>query len=114
MLYETKFLLSLILTCIVEILVLFIFIKLIFKIKKIKNLKIIFVGIVASTLTLPYLWFISPSYINAKYYLQIGELSVILIESIIYNQLLEIDIKKSIFISFAANIISFIIGLVVF
>jgi len=113
MLYETLFLISLLLTLIIEISILFVFVKYVFKLK-IKSVKIIFIGFLASALTLPYLWFVLPPYINVSYYVYTGEILVFLFEALVYNQLLNIKINKSLLISFIANLASFVIGLIIF
>jgi len=66
----------------------------------------------ATASTLPYLWFILPFYIfNKTIYVIIGELLVVIIESIIYNRLLNIKPSKSFKISLMANASSFLFGL---
>ncbi len=114
MLLETRFLLSLILTCVIEIPIVLIFYKIIFKLKKISNLKVLFIAFIASALTLPYLWFILPRYINTIYYIYIGEILVFLIEALIYYKFLDIQFNKALIISFVANLVSFLIGIVLF
>ncbi len=109
MLYETKFLICLFLTLLIELPIIFILINYIFK-SKISVKKILFVGFLASTLTLPYLWFILPQFINSRYYIFIGELFVIVIESVMYNQLLNLNTNKAILLSATANILSFLVG----
>ncbi len=113
MIYETKFLLSLIVTLIIEIPILIIFIKHIIKPKNFSIRKIIAVGIIASTLTLPYLWFVLIAYLPANYYILLGEIFVILIESLIYYQVLDIKIHKAFYVSLIANISSILIGLLI-
>lgn len=111
MLYEFRFLLSLAITLIIEILMLLIFTKFFVKQRNINYSRVIFVGGIASLLTLPYLWFILPIFIsNSIYYILIGELGIILIEALIYNQLLNFNIKTSILSSLTANLISFLFG----
>jgi len=114
MLYQTKFLISLFATLIIEIPALFLLLRFLYKNKKISLRKIIFVGFVASALTLPYLWFVLPPYILSNYYVYFGEIFVFLIEVLIYNQLLELKFKDAIFISFICNLLSFVIGLIIF
>ena len=115
MLYESKFLLSLFFTLLIEIPILFLLLKYFLSTKKeITNKNILVVGIIASMLSQPYLWFVLPPYINSRYYLYIGEIIVIVIEAIILNQLLNLNIKHSLIISFMMNIISFIFGLLIF
>jgi len=110
MLPEMVFLISLLLTLIIEIPILFIFIKYIFKKNKIALKKIIIAGVIASALTLPYLWFIMPPFIKSNYLL-IGESLVIIAETLIYFYLLDLDLKRSFIISLFANVASFLIGL---
>ncbi len=113
MLYETQFLISLSLTLIIEIPIVFIFVKVIYKLKELSNLKILIVGLIASTLTLPYLWFVLSPYINARYYIFTGELIVVIVEALIYNQLLNIKFKQVLLISLVANLISYGLGLLI-
>ena len=111
-LYERNFLYAFLFTQIVEIPVVFILIRRVYKHEEINISKIIFIGFIASALTLPYLWFILPFYIfNKTIYVIIGESLVILVETIIYNQLLKIKLSESFKISLAANASSFLFGL---
>ena len=106
------FLYAFFITQIAEIFVIFILIKRIYKYEELSISKIIFVGFIASALTLPYLWFVLPFYISNKIlYPIIGESLVVLMEAIIYNQLLNIGLSKSFVISLVANISSILVGL---
>jgi hypothetical protein len=111
MLYETKFLVSLILTLFIEIPIVLILVK--FLSPKIKSYKIILISILATTLTIPYLWFIFPVYFIYLIYILIGEITVFLVESLIYWKFLPINLKKALLISFIANLSSLIIGLLI-
>ncbi|MDD3084178.1 MAG: hypothetical protein PHP82_04085 [Candidatus ainarchaeum sp.] len=112
--YELNFLFSLIITLIIEIFVLILLIKKIFKITKISITKIIFVGFIASFATMPYLWFVIPTFLlNRIQFIIIGELIVFLVELLIYNQFLELSLKKSAIISLICNLSSIIIGLII-
>jgi hypothetical protein len=112
MIYETLFLLALVLTLAVEVSAVLFLAS--FWIKKVKISKIVFVSIFASTLTLPYLWFISPAYLSGIYYVIIGEIGVFLIETFMYYELLDIKLWKAALISLIANVLSIIVGLIVF
>ncbi len=114
MLFETRFVLSFVLTLIIEIPILFVFYKTIFKLKKQSFLNLFGIGFLASALTLPYLWFVLPLYINTIYYIYLGELLVFLIEALIYYWLIDIKLSKALIISFVANLISFGIGVLIF
>lgn len=110
--YENYFLNSLILTLIVEIPILYIYVKYI--IKNSENLNSIFVGIIASCLTLPYLWFILPVYISDRIsYLIIGELAIVLVEAIIYFKLLKLKFGQAFLISLVANALSVFVGMMI-
>ena len=112
MLYEYKFLISLLFTIVVEIITLYVIIKYFFKKEKIKNSLLLFTGFLCSFATLPYLWFIIPILIKTRLpYILIGEALVILIESFIIFFILKINYKKSIIISFICNFLSFLLGL---
>lgn len=115
MFYEQKFLFSLLLTLTIEIPVVVLLVKYLYKQKEIKISKIIFVGFIANALTLPYLWFILPAHISSRLlYVLIGEISAFLIEAIIYKELLDIKINKALIISLIANLTSFLLGLLIF
>lgn len=113
MTYEQNFLFSLLLTIIIEIPIVFFLVRFIYRYKEIKISKIILVGFIASVLTLPYFWFILPFYVPSRgLYLFLGEGLIIVIETIIYSQFLELKLSKAFIISLVANIISILGGLV--
>ena len=114
MLYEQKFLSSLLLTLIVEIPIAVFFIKYFYKLAEIKISKVVLVGLVASGLTLPYFWFVLPVYILSRsLYIFVGEVLIIFIETIIYNQFLKLKLSKAFVVSFVTNIASIFLGLVI-
>lgn len=114
MMYEQKFLLSLLLTLITEVPVVFIFVRYIYKYRDIKIPTIIFVGILASVLTLPYLWFVLPAFIFDRIiYLILGETLVVLIEAIIYFKLFKLKLLDAFIVSLLANIVSAVLGLLI-
>jgi hypothetical protein len=112
MLYETYFLLALITTWIIEISVLLALIRFAFRDKTIPLLKIIGIGALCTALTLPYLWFVLPPFVDASYYVQIGEALVFLVEAVILNRLLGLELKRAFICSFVMNAASFLLGLV--
>lgn len=116
MIYEIQFLFSLLLTIIIETVILFIVIRRLLKItnKSISNNILFFLGSFCSFSTLPYLWFLLPFFIhNYFYYVLIGEIFVIILESFIYYFILNIGYKKAFIVSFLCNLISFLIGLLI-
>ena len=111
MVYETKFLVSLAITLLIEVPLAVIAFRYILKLREVSLRTIIFVGILASSLTLPYLWFIIPRYVDARLYLLWGETIIILAEAVIYNQLLNIKIIKALLASTSINLISYYLGI---
>jgi hypothetical protein len=115
MAYEQEFLITLVLTLIVEIPVVVLLVKYFFKDKSIKISKIIFAGLIATTLTLPYFWLVLPFFISSRtFYIIIGEILVILVETIIYKQILDTKLLKAFLLSLIANVASIIAGLIIY
>ncbi len=73
MLSEIRFLLVLVTTWAIDIPVLMEPIRFVFRDKTLPFAKIIGTGALCTVLTLPYLWFILPPYVDEAYYLLIGE-----------------------------------------
>lgn len=116
MTYEYWFLLSLILTIIIETIPLFVIFRFFLKTNKneVSNSLLLFAGIFSSFSTLPYLWFILPQIIRSYNLLTVsGEISVVLIEAIVYFFVLRTNMKKSLIISLICNLISFLAGLLI-
>jgi hypothetical protein len=110
MFYATQFIFALFVTWLVEIPILWFSVRTVLKRNDVPVTRILFTGILASALTLPYLWFVLPQYIGAKYYLLIGELFVIAVESVILNQFLRTRPVLSIALSVVMNAASFAVG----
>jgi len=73
--------------------------------------KIILISFITSALTLPYLWFVLPAIIsNRGVYMIGGELLVILVETIIYNQLFKLKLSEALVVSLVANTASILLG----
>lgn len=110
-----KFWIAWLLTILIETLVLFAIVKLFFKKDKISNLRILLVGILASTITLPLLRFVFPLFINdGVEYVVIWELLVTLIEVFIIKYWLKVSRWKAIITSVACNLISYLLWLIIF
>lgn len=110
--YELMFLKALITTVIIEVLVLLGLWKLLFKKEKLE--KVIFFGIVASTLTLPYVWFVFPVFFRGFGWIIFAELFAFLAESLIYKMSFSISWKIALVISFICNLASLLLGLIIF
>jgi hypothetical protein len=111
MLYETRFLLALVTTWAIEIPVLIALIRFVFRDKTLPIIKIIGVGALCTALTLPYLWFVLPPYVDAAYYIVIGETLVFFVEAAILNRVLGLSLKLAGVCSLVMNAASFLLGL---
>ena len=110
MLYETKFLLALVTTWCIEIPVLVVFIRYAFRDETLLLTKIISTGALCTALTLPYLWFVLPPFVDAAYYPLIGERLVVIVEAAVLNRVLGLDVKRSLVCSLVMNAASFFLG----
>jgi len=112
MIYTIRFLQGLLFTEAVEISALFILVRWALQInpKKLSNFKIIFVGFLASFATIPYLWFVLPWFLNLRHYVLLAELGIVIVEAVIYYQLLNIKFKNSLWISLICNSLSYFLG----
>lgn len=78
-------------------------------------LKIILGIVLASTLTLPYVWFLWPFFFRERTtYIIVSELWAWLMEALFYRFYFGLNWKKALTFSFILNACSFLIGLVVF
>ena len=110
MAYEQMFLSALFLTLITEVPVVFLLARYLYKIHDTGN--IIFAGLITSTLTLPYFWFILPYFISDRMlYIFVGESFIILIEAFIYYRILKLKFSQALIVSFFANLSSILVGL---
>jgi len=112
MLPQTLFLLALVTACVIEVPVLLAMIRLVYKAKEPSTTRIIFTGILCNCLTLPYLWFIFPPYINMAYYPAVGETLVTMVETVILNRVLGLEPKRALVASIVMNAASYVLGLV--
>jgi hypothetical protein len=78
--------------------------------KTLPLVRIIGIGALCTALTLPYLWFVLPPFVNKSYYPLIGETLVFFVEALILNRLLMSSPKLSIFCSFLMNAASYTLG----
>ncbi|MEN6442673.1 MAG: hypothetical protein WC391_03150 [Methanoregula sp.] len=111
MLYETRFLLALVTTWAIEIPVLVGLIRFLFHHKKLPLIQILFSGILCTALTLPYLWFVLPPFVDGSYYPFTGEVLVVIVEAVILKRLLGLEWKQAGTCSLVMNAVSFGVGL---
>lgn len=111
MLFETHFLVALCETWLVEVPLLFLLVRYIIKANDLSVARIVGTGLLATALTLPYLWFVLPPYVNAAYYPLIGEAMVIAVEAVVFFLLLRVKPATAVFLSLVVNASSFAIGM---
>jgi hypothetical protein len=109
--YEQRFLLALLLTWLIEIPTVLFLAYTVFKLRQISFWRILFSGLLASALTLPYLWFVLPSILTTISGIYLGEVLVFLVEALLYHWLLGLSYPKALVLSFTANTLSFLLGL---
>jgi hypothetical protein len=113
---EARFLISLMITVAVETTVIICCIRFIFKITSLQLplRRCLFAGFFASFATLPYLWFVLPAFVH-PYPLLVtaGEFGVFAVEAVAYIFLLDLPLRKTVVLSFTANLASIIVGLLV-
>lgn len=110
-----KFWIAWILTILIETIVLFIIAKLFRKEEPISNWRLILIWILASTITLPLLRFVLPTFIkDGVEYTVIWELLVTLIEIFIIKYWLKVSRWKAILASIICNLCSYLIWLSIF
>jgi hypothetical protein len=113
--YEEDFLFALLLTLVIEIPLVFIVLRYLYKKSGLKVSQIIFISALASILTLPYLWFVFPAFVlYQRYYIFFGELLVVFAEAIIYWRLFKIKLWEAFILSLIANAGSFFLGRLVY
>ena len=111
MAYEMRFLLALMQTLVIETLLLLLFSKMVFK-NRFSTKPVYFIiitGVIASSLTLPYVWFILPFLIRDRVrYIIISEVFAITAESLIFLFLFKVSYKFCFLLSFICNLFSFL------
>jgi len=115
--YIGEFGIALLITSVVETITLMALIRFVFKVsaREIRADRIIGVGILASALTLPYVWFVIPNCIPSRFwFVVIAELFALTIETIIYRKLLEFRWIMALTLSLVCNVLSFCSGLILF
>lgn len=114
--YELDFIKSLILTILSETFILLLFFHWILNKKHQANIyAVLLVGIISTTLTLPYVWFILPRFFPDKTtFILISETLVIIIESLIYIKFIKCRYSLLLLASFLSNTFSFLLGYFIF
>ena len=77
-----------------------------------RNTRVVLTGIIASSLTLPWLWFVGAHYIRDNTRLMaVGEPIIFMVEMLIIRLTLSVDWRRAALISFVCNCTSFLLGL---
>ena len=102
-------------TIIIETIILFIISKSFWKERQISNKRLILIWILASTVTLPLLWFVLPLFIgNYVVYTIVWESFVAMIETVILKYWLKISRWKAVLASIVCNAASYLAWLLIF
>lgn len=112
MFYEIQFLIALGLTTVLEVFAVVLLRYFFFR--KIGLGKTVFVTVIASILTLPYLWFIFPAFLSDLSYEIFGELFVFVVELFLYFILLDLKFFQAVILSLVANVFSYLFGGMIF
>lgn len=110
--YEEQFLVALFITLLIEVPMLFAMVRFAFGLRTIGAGRLSIAGVLASGLTLPYLWFIAPVILDGVYAVIVGEILVFLVEAGVYVLVLQVSIRRALLVSFIANLASLVVGLV--
>ncbi|UUX91963.1 hypothetical protein [Methanoplanus endosymbiosus] len=81
--------------------------------ERISGLDIFATGIMMTALTLPYLWFIMPPYLDMSWYPVNGEIIVAAVESVIIWYMLKIRLYQAVTIAIIVNSVSYGLGLLI-
>jgi hypothetical protein len=113
MMFEQRFLVSLVQTIAIELPTVYVVLRVFYKIPK--TTPILFVALIANTLTLPYLWFVLPAFLHERVlFLLFGEVAVTVAEAVLYRRLLKITSTQALVASCIANALSALAGFVGF
>ena len=111
MLYETHFLISLCVTWLVEVPLLVLLVRFVAGGRACSPTRIAGTGLLASALTLPYLWFVLPAFVDAAYWPLAGELLAVAAEAAVFFLLLRVKPAAAVLLSLALNAASFALGM---
>lgn len=116
--YVHQFLHNWIFTLLVEIPVLILAVRYRFKVsdEKLSSIRLIMGGVFASTITIPWVWFIFPVffYNSMTIAIIIGEAAAFAVETVFYMFAFSFSLRQSVIVSFIANVASFLLGWVAF
>jgi len=115
--FYNQFLFNWALTIVVETLIFIFIVRVSFKIskEKISLTRLILGGLFASSITIPWVWFVFPYFLSNSLILAVavGEFFAFAAETVFYWSMFEMSWRRSLIISFACNASSYILGLLV-
>ena len=112
--YAADFLIALVVTLLVELPILWVLARGVFKLTAVSTRRLLAVGALGSLLTLPVLWFVLPAFLNPRVAVVLGETLAVVVEALLFWRLLPARPPIAVALSFAANLASFAVGLLVF
>ncbi len=113
--FESRFLISMLITVIVETAVILALLRFLFKLSpgRIGWTRCLFAGFYASFATIPYLWFVLPAYIGSYIAcIFVGEIGAFILEAIAYVFFLNLPLRRAAVLSLIANMSSIAVGLI--
>lgn len=108
------FLLALLITWLVELPIVWLLARYALRLRRVGTARLLGVGLLATALTLPYLWFLLPDLLSAQAALWLGEALVFAVELGLYRWLLPANWRQAALLSLAANAASLLVGLALF
>lgn len=111
--YVVDFLIALVLTLLIELPVLWVLARGVFKLP-VSTRRLLAVGALGSLLTLPVLWFVLPVFMNPPAAIALGEVLAVGVEALLLWRLLPARPLAAVVLSLAANLASFLLGQIVF
>jgi hypothetical protein len=114
--YETQFLIALLITLAVETSLLLLVVRLMFRLPaaQLGSGVILFAGILASSATLPYVWFVVPAFIGSyRPFVVVSEGLVLVAETVMLMFILRLRIGRALAAAAICNVTSFAIGEIV-
>jgi hypothetical protein len=110
MTFEARFLVALAVTVGLETAVLAVAVRLTRAPEQRAFPRVVAAGILASTLTLPYLWFILPRFVNGPWFVVLGESLVVLVEAAVLALVLPASTRRALALSLICNVTSWLAG----
>jgi len=115
--YIHEFLFNWAFTIVIETIVFVLIVRTFLKIskEKISLTRLILGGLFASSITIPWVWFVFPYFLSNSLVLAVaaGEFFAFAVEAVFYRSMFEMSWRRSIIISLVANAASYFLGLLV-